>query len=328
MKASNLILICALAPAMVSGCALTSDSDNASDDDGTIQQDIEDGTLDTNHPFDVGVCTGGLVPDGQPNAGTCAAIRCSGTLIAPNVVLTARHCVKAHVDAANFCDGFYTDDPITANPAYVTTSPTVASGSPKWYTVKSIEVPAATGLCTNDLALLILDKDVPRREARPAGINFHRDVAKHPPKEFAIVARGYLLENLDTGPVDNGGFMRRISKHIPFVCASDDPNNTCEIPDFSSPPTNVFVTPTAHIVIGRSIMSGDSGAGVFDQKHFHNGKPNVIGIVVANTYGEDHFPNFGIFGRIDTHADFFRDVLRRHCGRSYADLVENDSNDD
>ena len=41
-------------------------------------------------------------------------------------VATQSEGVKAHVDAPNFCDGFYTDDPITANPAYVTTSPSIA----------------------------------------------------------------------------------------------------------------------------------------------------------------------------------------------------------
>jgi len=320
MKSLTMIVIGVLAPAAVSGCALSNSDEESSDGESDIQQGLVDGTIDTNHPFDVGVCTGGLVPEGQPNAGTCAAIRCSGTLIAPNVVLTARHCVKAHVDAPSFCDGFYTDDPITPNPFYVTTSPSVASGNPRWYAVERVEVPAATALCTEDIALLFLKHDIPRHEARPVGINVRRDLAKRPPHEVAVVGRGVLGENIFTGAGDNGGFERRIRTHIPFDCATDDPAHPCEVVDFSSPPTNTFTPPTAHFVIDASVVSGDSGAGVFDQAHFKRRSPNVIGIVAADTFGEDGNPNFGLISRIDTHADFIRAALDG-CG---ANLIDSD----
>jgi hypothetical protein len=311
MKNLTMIVIGILAPATVSGCAV-SPSDDGSDESQT-QQGLEDGVIDTNHPFDVGICAGGLVPDGQPNAGTCVAVRCSGTLIAPNVVITARHCVKAQIPADVFCDSQFSDDPITSSPVFVTPSATVSSGTPHWYDVDHIEVPPNNGLCTDDIALIFLTRDISRHEAWPVGINVHRDAAKHPPKEVAIVGRGVLDFNLNDGTTDTGGLLRRILTHIPFVCASDDPANTCQVVDFSSPPTNLFITPTAHLVIGGAITPGDSGAGVFDQKHFHQHSPNVIGVAAASTFAEDGSPNFGLVGRIDTHADFIRQALH-HCG--------------
>jgi hypothetical protein len=231
------------------------------------------------------------------------------------------------VDAPNFCDGHFTDDPLTSNPILVTTSPSVASGSPIWHEVDRVEAPPTNNLCGDDVAILVLEHDVPRQEATPAGINVRRDVTRRSPDEVAIVGRGFLTENFITGVGDNGGFMRRIRTHIPFVCGTDDPTTPCEVVDFSSPPTNMFAAPPSYYVIDKAIAAGDSGSGVFDQAHFHRHSPNVIGVTAADTFAEDGSPNFGLISRIDTHADFIRAALH---GAGCGDLVDrnDDDNDD
>src|SRR4051812_4835425 len=56
---------------------------------GTSSQGIQGGVTDTTHKFAMGICIGGRNSNG-PNG--CQGY-CSGALIAPNVVVTARHCV-------------------------------------------------------------------------------------------------------------------------------------------------------------------------------------------------------------------------------------------
>src|SRR5580658_7623248 len=52
--------------------------------------EIQGGTADTTHRFAVGVCGGAF---GGPDGGNNCQLLCSGALIAPNLVISARHCV-------------------------------------------------------------------------------------------------------------------------------------------------------------------------------------------------------------------------------------------
>ncbi len=103
---------------------------------------------------------------------------CSGTLIAPNVVLTAQHCVapisgnQQGVD----CGSSEFDSPYGSGNLFVTTNTYMGWNSSDYHAVAEIYLP--TGgygsqwgnnklVCGNDIALMILESPVPESEAVP-----------------------------------------------------------------------------------------------------------------------------------------------------------------
>jgi hypothetical protein len=93
---------------------------------------------------------------------------CSGALVAPNVVLTARHCIAKGVTTVVSCD----ENGLSANGAHVAgehepTAVAVYTGaSPKFglepqAVGKAIVAPKSDHLCDNDIALVVLDRAIP-----------------------------------------------------------------------------------------------------------------------------------------------------------------------
>ena len=198
----------------------------------------------------------------------------------------------------------------------VTTSSSVLVGTPKWYQVTSEFFSTEDRLCAGDVALLILAERAPAREARPAGVNLQRNFASRPPRSVAIVGRGSIGMTCDLTTFEctfvDAELQRRVLENIPFECATNDPAAPCNLVDFTSPPSNIFASPPAYLVIGPAVLAGDSGSGVFDQQGFNGIRPQVIGVTSAVTFGPDGKTNHGLVSRLDTHTAFIRGVLRRH----------------
>ncbi len=280
--------------------------------------------LDVSHPADVGVCIGriNINPAAGP-VGACRSgtARCSGTLIAPNLVLTARHCLVGEdygpaIDT-NPCDGDFNTTPLRAGGTHITTSPSTYAGTPKWYEAQQILVPEGTRACETDIALVILSSNVPAAEAVPVEIDT-RSLTKHTPKNIAIVGRGSIDEtftldaNLDwTGGYSGvrGDLMRRVSENIEFRCVSDGPR-ACTIVDHEVPTTHVFTAALSQFIAGPAAASGDSGAGVFDQQTFAKyPSSKVIGVASWNFIGPDGKPSGTGVQRLDPFKKFLHNAL-------------------
>lgn len=95
---------------------------------------------------------------------------CSGSLISPNVVLTAQHCVAPLINGqgggvncaiTKFGQPYQTSGLFITTAAQMTVNPSIYTG------VKDIIIPPGQGVCDRDVALLILSEPVPAEKAVP-----------------------------------------------------------------------------------------------------------------------------------------------------------------
>jgi len=127
---------------------------------GHVSSPIEGGYLDDGDKHVVG-----LIRFSQQAFGSC-----SGTLIAPNVVLTAQHCIAPSSGGGSvLCGDTLFGSAYPADQLYVTTRTSFTQNPSDYH--GSIEVlvpPAGSAFCGNDQALVILAQPIDASEATPA----------------------------------------------------------------------------------------------------------------------------------------------------------------
>lgn len=168
-----------------------------------IAQSIENGAVDEETTAVVGIA---IVQGFQQGA-------CSGTLIAPNLVLTAQHCIAESDPRIDCATAFFGD--VYAPSSFFVTTETVLPQNPRGYrSVRSVHVPSTTrSNCLADIALLILDDNVPASEAVP----MIPKVDEAPTGGDRYVAIGYG----HTGDGSGAGTRRRRERRQVF-CAGDE----------------------------------------------------------------------------------------------------------
>lgn len=277
---------------------------NASEDE------LVNAPRDTKNTWAVGVCNSAPNTDpakGKLGACVVAGSRCTGSLVAKNLVITARHCVTTidWTNAAGFCDGKFEPTP-SPNTARITLAPSVLQENPTWIKVAEVMTPTGVSACDDDIALLRLEANVADADATPIDVDL-RDIArvKEPPGSVAIVGRGVLTSMIDPttlAPIDeaDGGLLRRYAQNIPLRCYSDKAG-ACSTVDITAPPSNHFTLSKGQFLIGKGGASGDSGSGILAQKSFSGGKPVTFGVFSAGTFGTNGVGNAGIGVRVDRH---------------------------
>lgn len=244
---------------------------------GASASAIQGGADDTTHTFVVGITDG--------------ASTCSGTLIAPNLVLTARHCVadSGSSDVVDCATDVFSA-PQAARTFRVTTDAAIA-GAKTTFRGAKIFVPDDKTFCGNDIALLMLEANVPASVASPAAPVVSPKMTDHARYGKTVAAVGYGI----TGPGQSDDGKRRIRENVPLRCIPGDPTLDCD-------PKRYDMT-ASEVLAGDGLCTGDSGSSAFDQATFAE-KPVTFGVLsrAAET-------QVRCIDAIYTRTDAFADLL-------------------
>ncbi len=212
---------------------------------------------------------------------------CSGALVAPNLVLTARHCVSRSLTATPACDtrgashngDHLGPDEDPANIAvYVGTHVDLSVDSPKAYASKTIH-PRTRVLCDSDVAFLVLDRPLDGVQALSMRLD-------------APVQEGDLIVPVGFG----GGFVGDIGTRVPR-----DATQVLAVGPGHNSSTGAVLGPR-EFEVDEATCRGDSGGPALDA---HSGE--IVGVV---SRGRSCFADGNhVYTRIDAYASLAHQAL-------------------
>jgi len=263
-------------------------------DVGASSLPIQGGSDDGTHQFAVGILA-------QTSRGTAL---CSGALLAPNLVVTARHCVAA-IPASGVvtCPSTQFGALTPASSFIVTTDPDVRTGATR-FGVSQVIVPTAANqaaVCGNDIALLILSQNV----SLPVYVTpvLSPPMTDHTVYATKVTAIGYGVSSATDMTGTTAG-IRRIKQDVPLTCISNDKTFTDCLPQLAAQVT------ASEFVSGDGTCEGDSGSSAYEQSNFDAGRWFSFGVLSrGGTSGATCVG--GIYSRLDAWSSLIIDAAKQ-----------------
>ncbi len=168
------------------------------------RQSIRGGQPDAAHTSVVGI----IIQSGRGGGA------CSGTLILPNLVLTAHHCVAQTGSEGVICGNSEFGAKYSATSFYVTTRPFFLQDTRAYHAVVEVITPEERGdLCGQDLALLRLADNVPETETMPYAPRIDEQVFRA--ERYDAVGFGEIGDG-------SGAGVRRIITDREVLCSGNE----------------------------------------------------------------------------------------------------------
>ncbi len=167
---------------------------------------------------------------------------CSGTLIAPNVVLTAQHCVAPTSTQGVVCGETSFGSAYSASGLYITTEPSMTRDPRDYWESAEVFVTDSSDFCGNDIAILVLTEPVDESYATPRIPRVDTPIERYD----GYYAVGYG----STSDAGGGSGTRRRRDNLVIDCVG------AECPTW-------YVT-AEELVGDTGVCTGDSGGPAFD----------------------------------------------------------------
>jgi hypothetical protein len=269
----------ASALALLAGCA-SGANPSASDDEHahSVRTSIINGYLDT--------ATKGVVALALQGRGQ-VEVFCSGSLLAPNLVLTARHCIAQIGDGSSEqvdCSSAEFTGEYDPSAVFVSTDAQPQTSMGQLYSVDQIlEAPGSQSVCGFDVALLILSgSGIPSTEATP----IVPELGAKTEVDALFSAVGYGLQRADDTKGTTAGSRMRFDDAQVYCVGSSCPANASN---------------SADEWVGNSpVCSGDSGGPALSES----------GRVFGVTSRGPSDCSYALYSNVASWADFIRSAAQ------------------